>query len=554
MSLVRALARFRALLGPEHVLEDEAGLARAGRTTIPDPVPPAAVVRPGSADEVQALVRVAVEEGVPLWPASRGKNWGYGTLTPARSGTVVVLLERMDRILEVDRELAFARLEPGVTYRQLAAHLASHAPELWPDCTDSTPEGSVIGNALERGVGQTPYGDHFGNLCGLEVVTPTGERIRTGGGGFETSRVWNAYKWGLGPYVEGLFSQGNFGIVTQAGTWLMPRPEAFGSYTFGLPREEDFPAMLDAVRGLALQGVIQTRLHMFNAYTGLTVVTQHPHHRPGGARFLDKRGAAALAEEFCMPPWSFMGGLYGSAGEVAARKRALRRSLGRLGRLTFLDDRLADWVPTAKEVLDRMARTPGMRRLARFTTHRLLRRSPEILAAVPHVHGLLKGQPTEFFVRHAYFKSHPEKPDRDVDPARDGCGLMYLAPVAPMRGREVHELLAWLEAEHHEAGFDFYAGLLMVNPRAVVVLLCLAFQKGDPADAARASAFYRFLVEKTLAKGYPRYRGSVAFPEDYYAASPALRGFIERLQAAVDPAGIMAPGKYGIGRGAAGRP
>lgn len=105
-----------------------------------------------------------------------------------------------------------------MTQGQLSAHLREHGSKLWLDCTDSTPEGSVIGNALERGVGYTPYWDHFGNLCGLEVVLPTGEIVRTGGGPPNSltwhTYKWGTYKWGTGPYLEGLFSQSNFGIAT----------------------------------------------------------------------------------------------------------------------------------------------------------------------------------------------------------------------------------------------------------------------------------------------------------------------------------------------------
>ena len=74
-----------------------------------------------------------------------------------------------------------------------------------------------MGNALERGVGLTPYADHFGHLCGLEVVLADGSIVHTGGGGGPRCKTWHTHKWGTGPYLEGLFSQSNLGIVTRAG-------------------------------------------------------------------------------------------------------------------------------------------------------------------------------------------------------------------------------------------------------------------------------------------------------------------------------------------------
>jgi hypothetical protein len=75
--------------------------------------------------------------------------------------------------------------------------------------------GSVIGNTVDRGVGYTPYGDHFGMHCGFEIVLPNGEVMRTGMGAMPGSNTWQLFPYGFGPYADGLFTQSNFGIVTK---------------------------------------------------------------------------------------------------------------------------------------------------------------------------------------------------------------------------------------------------------------------------------------------------------------------------------------------------
>ena len=56
----------------------------------------------------------------------------------------------------------------------------------------------------------------------MEIVLANGEVLRTGFGHFGTAKAANVYKYGVGPYIDGLFTQSNFGIVTKIGVWLMP--------------------------------------------------------------------------------------------------------------------------------------------------------------------------------------------------------------------------------------------------------------------------------------------------------------------------------------------
>ncbi len=61
----------------------------------------------------------------------------------------------------------------------------------------------------------------------MEVVLANGELLRTGMGAMPGNRSWHVYKRGLGPTLDQLFMQSNYGIVTKLGVWLMPYPECF---------------------------------------------------------------------------------------------------------------------------------------------------------------------------------------------------------------------------------------------------------------------------------------------------------------------------------------
>lgn len=532
------LAALRAAVGDEHVLTDEAGLAAYSRCTIPWYTRCGAVVLPGSTEEVARVVRIANAAGVPVWPFSGGRNWGYGGTLATEPGAIVLLLRRMNRVVHVDDTLAYAVIEPGVSYRQLSEHLRAGGHPLWPDCIDGTPDGSVIGNALDRGIGETPYGDHFGNLCGLEVVLPNGDVVTTGGGGPDV-RTFHLHKWGVGPYVEGLFSQSNMGIVTKAGVWLMPEPECFNSFVFELRDDSGFEQVVDAFRTLALQGVLTSKLHMINDVVSMTVVTQRMREGVTHDRAMSEDERRAIRRKYGIAAWNCAGGLYGSASSVAGQRRALRRALGRYGRLIFVSDRLAGTLEAVLPLARRHALVRSVVELGARTTL-------TVINSFPHVHRILKGIPTDYFLKHAYFRSRRERPDTDVDPARDRCGVLWFAPILPNVGQEIHTYLDACRARFERAGFDFYVAMLMMNPRSVICLMNVNFDHEVTAEAERARALYAELMDDMRSRNYAQYRSALPGWTVETEGEAAAHRMLERVKRALDPQGVLAPGRYGV--------
>ena len=247
----RALARFRSVVGAEWVFssDEDVALYRDAYSPLvgePEEKVASAAVAPDSAEQVQQIVRIANEFRIPLYPISTGRNLGYGGSAPVLSGSVVLDLKRMNRIIEVDERNAYALVEPGVSYFDLYRHIEERGLKLWIDCPDPG-WGSVVGNALDHGVGYTmnPYRDHWGAQCGLEVVTGDGELVRTGMGALPGSKTWQQFKYGFGPYLDGIFSQSNFGVVTKMGVWLMPQPEAYVDCTVEVFGHDDIIPLVD---------------------------------------------------------------------------------------------------------------------------------------------------------------------------------------------------------------------------------------------------------------------------------------------------------------------
>ena len=215
-----------------------------------------AVVTPRSVENVQAIVGIANEFRVPLWTFSTGRNFAYGGAAPRVRGSIQVSFREMNRVLEVDDELAYAVVEPGVRFFDLYEHLNAGGYRLWPSIPDLG-WGSIVGNTLDSGRGYTPYGDHPTTQCGLEVVLANGELLRTGMGGMTTSKSWHLFRESYGPNHSGLFFQSNFGIVTKMGVWLMRAPEVYVSGWATWRDEGACAAVIDTLRELMFEGVIR---------------------------------------------------------------------------------------------------------------------------------------------------------------------------------------------------------------------------------------------------------------------------------------------------------
>ncbi len=540
----------RSLIGSKHVVTAPEEIELKSKDTTPETHRPSGFIYPESVEQVQEITRLANKYQVALWPCSTGKNWGYGAATPAQAGSVTLVLSRLNRVIKVDQELAFAVVEPGVTYRQLHQHLEMAGLPLWLDCTDGPADGSVMGNALDRGVGETNYGDHFGNICGMEVVLPDGSLVETGGGPRGRHQSWNTYKWGVGPYLEGLFTQSNFGIVTKIGIWLMPKPEHFVSCLFELREEKDLPLMIESMRRLQLHGAIQSKAHIINDVITFSIIADSPSELLAGAPFLSDDRRRALQREHNVSPWTFAAGIYGTRAQVAAHIKLIKKELRPLGRLQFIDDlqislvkRMIDWV-------NRQPQRSFPARLGQVVARLLTGKPFELIRFLPHVHAIEKGYPSDFFVKHAYYKSRKPKPsDSDIDPARDECGLIWLGPMVPLTGAATQEVIDLVRPLYLKYGFDFTVALMVANPRTLIALFSVFYDKSSSDETSRAKNLYLEMGAATQTAGYQQYRTSTLYMPHILEVAPEFKRLCGLIKGALDPVGVIAPGRYGIPHG-----
>ena len=259
-----ALAAFALAVGAANVCTaaDELVAAQCATFATTQRIP--AIVSPQNRQEVQACLRIANQFRVPVYPTSTGKNWGYGSRVPVRSGSVLLSLRRLDRIVTFDERLAYVTLEPGVTFQMLHTFLRQQQSQriLWG--TGSSAQTSIIGNTLERGLGRGPAADRWQRVCALEVVLPTGECATTGFARYPGARAPALHRAGDGPALDGLFTQSNLGVVTQMTVWLDTAPAVCQRAAFVLRSPAQLEDAINALRELLLPETLRLSMSLIN--------------------------------------------------------------------------------------------------------------------------------------------------------------------------------------------------------------------------------------------------------------------------------------------------
>jgi 4-cresol dehydrogenase (hydroxylating) len=465
-----------------------------------------ALLRPASRAEVQACLRIAQRFRVPIHPVSCGKNWGYGSRVPVRDGAVVMELARMNRIVEFDERLGYVTLEPGVTFRQLHAFLRRRRSKLHANPTGSTPDASPLANALERGLGHGPLGDRFEGVCALEVVLPTGECVRTGFARLPGAAAAPLHRWGVGPWVDGLFSQSSFGVVTRLTLWLSPIAELGDRFAATIGSARELPAAIDALRPLLLRGALRNPVKIANDYRALSTATRYPRSLTKSERVLPRALVRALL------PRPFSWAISGTLEYATERHRAPERRL--------LRDALA---ASCCRVV--------------FTSETKLRGRGGDGWAELH-------RPDDARDVFATYWRKRRAPDGEPDPDRDRCGAIWSSPVVPMTGRDVAAAVRIVERTTVAAGFEPMVTITALDGRSAHLVVPLFFDRSVARDDRRALACARRLHARLARRGFYPYRLGVNSMRLLPATNGDDAAFRRRLKLACDPRRILSPGRY----------
>jgi 4-cresol dehydrogenase (hydroxylating) len=497
------VAHVAAELGSDCVSIEQASLRAYGDNAMPGPnLPPSAILFPKMTEHVQIAVRLASEHRVQLYPISTGQNIGLGSRSPVRPGQVVVDLGRhMNKIIELDDTLGYIVVEPGVTYQAAYDELVRRGDRFILDTTSGPPFGSLVGNAMDKGAGYGPLFDHFGTACGLEVVLPNGAVLRTGDGALlgDHRPNWHVSKYSYGPVLDGLFTQSNFGIVTRLGQWLLPRPPCIRSFHITFERDDDFETVVDLCRPLKLSNFVPTLLRLANDIYMIGADETNPEYEESdGKRSISQAGRGRLQALYGLGAWTVSGAFYGAS--VSALQPNIERMKGHFRSVAgsrFIDHTDAVDISSLRTTIDAFSGVPTSAEL-----------------------GLLRWRP--------------------------GGGALWFTPGTPMRGQPAQELHRLSRRVHEQFGMD-YCAMAVCGARFQRGLHLILFNRQREEESARADNCYRTLALEYAKRGIAVGRAPNGYQQFHMELlSDTFRDVCKQIKGALDPNGVLAPGRYGI--------
>ncbi len=326
-------------------------------------------------------------------------------------------------------------------------------------------------------------------------------------GALPGSETWQQFKYGMGPVIDGLFAQSNFGVVTKMGFWLMPEPEAALSVTVSVPHHDDFARFADILIGLIYAGLVQSQTQIFSPVLQMPPDAELAALR---ARWDDGRVAAldAYAARKNLPFWSAPITFYGPAKVIQAQWEHVKERFSVLPGVSS-HEAASFKFPLTDEQVEAVADKArlGIPSLALFAS----RRAP------------------------------------GVDPLE---GHMDFSPIVPMRGDAILKALNAFGKLFSDLKVFPLGGLpLFYHTRTVTLIYAIPTGR-DPATNQRARDAFERAIELGAAHGWGEYRIHPAFMDkarSFYGFNDnALLRFHERLKDAVDPNGILSAGRYGI--------
>ena len=507
-----------------------------------------ALIKVSKQEDVKAVLTLANEVAAnaelrfTLYPVSTGKNWGYGTSQPAEIGENIILLDLslLNNISYFDEELGLITLEPGVTQQQLSHFLIENDYPYMVPVTGAGPDCSILANALERGYGITPYTDHFSAVNSIQGYWADGSCFQSAVNTLDQSHdkiVDKTYKWGLGPYLDGLFTQSNFGVVTQMSIRLAKIKPAFTSFFIQLADDELMEQAVPLIRKTLqdYEGIVGS-INLMDQRRILSMFAKNPNGYDQH-KVMDDSDVEKLAKQQQTPSWTIVGSIYGSKNVVKAVKTEI--------------DSLFKQIP-CKRIYSTSPLLVIVNKFIKSVPKWLIKRI-SILSMVAQQmdsfdkgKAIMLGRPNKVALKLAYWRN-PESEQLDpeeLSPSNDNCGLLWYAPLVTMKAATMRDYVNFIRTTCPKYNIEPFITFTNLKHDCVDSTIPIVFDLTNPKAVEDAHNCLKELVTEGLKKGFVPYRLNIDQQQWLLNKDQQFWLTVNKLKQVLDPNGVLSLGRY----------
>lgn len=490
---------------------------------------------------LSSIIKTANENKLKLHPVSSNKNWGYGSIRVQQGAERLFLLDlgALKKIHPTKKDLGLITIEPGVTQQDLFEYLEANDWPYMVPVTGAGPTCSLISNALERGYGITPYTDHFYACTSLKGYFPHPDLAEkpwcSAVSELDTSGddlIDKTFKWGLGPYVDGLFTQSNLGIVTEMTLRLAKKPSGFSAFYIQIFDNDKFEMAVQFIRDLleSQSGMVGS-INLMDKRRLVSMTCQNPNLTQQPIPPLSDEQVNKLAKEKRLPEWMIVGSIYGDPPVVSYVKKYIKKEGKKLGRILYSDSLLLkfassftrlplNFIPVFKDIKTQLTS---------------LQEGVEIML----------GKPNQVALPLPYWRN-PEKQGNKqqiLNPSADNCGLLWYAPLIPMNPIALQKFVSFVRETMLSYGLDPLITFTNLKYDCIDSTVPLVFNKHDPEQQEKAMECLKKLIDDGCKMGFVPYRLPIHEQQRLTKDNPFWKT-VDKLKKALDPNNILSPGKY----------
>ncbi len=528
-----ALSKFSELM-PDVVVAYPFVNERACKGTVAGLYPAAAKINIQNESQVVLAMKIARTYGVAVHPISTGNNWGYGTENPPSAHCIVLDLSAMRAIAirAENEDLGVLQIEPGVTQQSLSEFLNAGALPFLVPTTGAGPNCSVLANALERGYGITPLTDHFAAVTSIRAVLADGSIYQSSLDAIGAHKVAGLFKWGFGPYLDGLFSQGHLGIVTQISIALAKKPRVVAMLSFSSRDESSADPLYPLVKitrdVLATYPGVIGSINLMNARRVLGMIAPIP--AIDAPNVLSDQTIRELSKRHLVSRWNGVASIYGEPDIVRAAFRGIKRMFAGDTKRVFLVTR---------------SRVALAQSVSRVLPRDLRNRIEGVTNSMSSGLDILAGQPSMVAHRVLYWALRRGfDKNRNLDPAHEGVGLLWFVPLLPARPKEIIEYVQMVERVCRSFEIEPLITLTSISERCFDSSVPIVFDRDNARRAELANRCYAELLEQGLAMGIAPYRFNSAWNNHMIPSDATFNSLLKKIRAATDSDRLISPGRY----------